>query len=208
MLYEIFSEPPRSKTMTSTIDPRPLCVKCARPYKGLRRGLCHKCYMFAWREGTLNTVAPLIPRVIKPSTKANNNTRIRAASQQEAKRAAETAIEHFSEQKVRDRRVAAVLNLTSSVPEDVDWQNTALCAQADPELFFPEKGQSTMPAKIICRQCEVRLQCLDHALSHQEGYGVWGGLNEQERRIEQRKRQRSRTKYLLKGNTASAPKRL
>jgi WhiB family redox-sensing transcriptional regulator len=58
----------------------------------------------------------------------------------------------------------------------------ALCAQTDPDSFFPEKGQSTADAKRTCMACEVRVQCLDYALSHGEQYGVWGGLSERERR--------------------------
>ena len=36
------------------------------------------------------------------------------------------------------------------------WQDRALCAQTDPEAFFPEKGGSTREAKRICLGCEVR----------------------------------------------------
>ena len=48
------------------------------------------------------------------------------------------------------------------------WQERALCAQTDPEAFFPEKGGSTREAKRVCATCEVR--------------GIWGGLSERERR--------------------------
>ncbi len=41
------------------------------------------------------------------------------------------------------------------------WQSDALCAQTDPEAFFPEKGGSTRDAKKICTTCEVRAQCLE-----------------------------------------------
>lgn len=62
-----------------------------------------------------------------------------------------------------------------------DWTEDALCAQTDPEAFFPEKGQSTRNAKGICRQCPVRAECLTWALDNNERFGVWGGLSEQER---------------------------
>lgn len=62
------------------------------------------------------------------------------------------------------------------------WQAQALCAQTDPEAFFPEKGGSTREAKNICNHCEVREQCLDYALSNDERFGIWGGLSERERR--------------------------
>lgn len=62
------------------------------------------------------------------------------------------------------------------------WQERALCAQTDPEAFFPEKGGSTREAKRICLGCEVRDQCLEYALAHDERFGIWGGLSERERR--------------------------
>jgi WhiB family transcriptional regulator, redox-sensing transcriptional regulator len=62
------------------------------------------------------------------------------------------------------------------------WQDRALCAQTDPEAFFPEKGGSTREAKKICLGCEVRHECLDYALAHDERFGIWGGLSERERR--------------------------
>jgi WhiB family redox-sensing transcriptional regulator len=62
------------------------------------------------------------------------------------------------------------------------WQERALCAQTDPEAFFPEKGGSTREAKRICSGCEVKAECLDYALAHDERFGIWGGLSERERR--------------------------
>lgn len=57
-----------------------------------------------------------------------------------------------------------------------------LCAQTDPEAFFPEKGGSTKAAKTICGKCDVREQCLQYALDMDERFGIWGGLSERERR--------------------------
>jgi WhiB family redox-sensing transcriptional regulator len=65
---------------------------------------------------------------------------------------------------------------------ETEWQDQALCAQVDSELFFPEKGGTSRPAKQICRQCEVRAQCLEYALEHDEMFGIWGGLSERDRR--------------------------
>ena len=62
------------------------------------------------------------------------------------------------------------------------WQDRALCAQTDPEAFFPEKGGSTREAKRICLGCEVRGECLEYALANDERFGIWGGLSERERR--------------------------
>ena len=67
-------------------------------------------------------------------------------------------------------------------PTTDQWQDRALCAQTDPEAFFPEKGGSTREAKKICLGCEVRHECLEYALAHDERFGIWGGLSERERR--------------------------
>ena len=70
-------------------------------------------------------------------------------------------------------------------PDEIDepgWQDQALCAQTDPEAFFPDKGGSTREAKRVCRSCEVRVECLEYALEHDERFGIWGGMSERERR--------------------------
>jgi WhiB family redox-sensing transcriptional regulator len=64
----------------------------------------------------------------------------------------------------------------------LSWQADSLCAQTDPEAFFPEKGGSTREAKKICVSCEVRAQCLEYALLNDERFGIWGGMSERERR--------------------------
>ena len=64
----------------------------------------------------------------------------------------------------------------------LSWQVDSLCAQTDPEAFFPEKGGSTRDAKKICASCDVRAQCLEYALQNYERFGIWGGLSERERR--------------------------
>jgi WhiB family redox-sensing transcriptional regulator len=66
--------------------------------------------------------------------------------------------------------------------DDAGWQERALCAQTDPEAFFPEKGGSTREAKKVCLTCDVRTECLESALMNDERFGIWGGLSERERR--------------------------
>jgi WhiB family redox-sensing transcriptional regulator len=68
------------------------------------------------------------------------------------------------------------------VDRGLSWQDRALCAQADPEAFFPERGGSTREAKKVCRTCDVRAECLEYALEHDERFGIYGGLSERERR--------------------------
>jgi WhiB family redox-sensing transcriptional regulator len=89
-----------------------------------------------------------------------------------------------------DAQVERPLDLTlvetagdsDGLPPELAWQERALCAQTDPEAFFPEKGGSTREAKRVCMSCEVRAECLDYALAKDERFGIWGGLSERERR--------------------------
>ena len=72
-------------------------------------------------------------------------------------------------------------------PRSVDdgplaWQKGALCAQTDPEAFFPEKGSSVRNPKEVCKECDVREACLEYALQNNEEFGVWGGLSAKERK--------------------------
>jgi WhiB family redox-sensing transcriptional regulator len=77
------------------------------------------------------------------------------------------------------------------------WQFDAECRGEDTSLFFApsyfekreEKDGREAKAKVICARCSVREECLDYALRTRETHGIWGGLNELERR--QRLRQRA-----------------
>jgi WhiB family redox-sensing transcriptional regulator len=87
----------------------------------------------------------------------------------------------FGGQSLGDQGIAGLLGI--GLEEDGEsWQERALCAQTDPEAFFPEKGGSTREAKKICEGCPVRAECLAYALAHDERFGIWGGLSERERR--------------------------
>ncbi|WP_083504535.1 WhiB family transcriptional regulator [Nesterenkonia jeotgali] len=71
---------------------------------------------------------------------------------------------------------------TEEIEGELAWQVDALCAQTDPEAFFPEKGGSTRDAKKVCGACNVKQECLEYALGNDERFGIWGGLSERERR--------------------------
>lgn len=74
------------------------------------------------------------------------------------------------------------------------WARDAACAQADPEPFHPVKRTrraDVAAAKALCRTCPVAAECLSDALARADEFGIWGGLDEHERR-EARKQQRSR----------------
>jgi WhiB family redox-sensing transcriptional regulator len=78
--------------------------------------------------------------------------------------------------------VTEAISLMEEQDPELWWQERALCAQTDPEAFFPEKGGSTREAKKVCLGCDVRGNCLEYALAHDERFGIWGGLSERERR--------------------------
>jgi WhiB family redox-sensing transcriptional regulator len=60
-------------------------------------------------------------------------------------------------------------------------------------LFYPpaESDEASAAAKAICAVCPVREPCLDHAITAREKQGVWGGLNERERRRLVRQRRKT-----------------
>lgn len=66
-------------------------------------------------------------------------------------------------------------------PEPPAWMGDALCAQTDPEIFFPDKGGSTRAGKRVCGVCPVRDECLEYAITADVRVGLWGGLSAGER---------------------------
>lgn len=75
------------------------------------------------------------------------------------------------------------------------WEDDAECRRADPVLFFGPDGERPADrevreaaAKRVCAACPVRAECLDWALSTFVKYGVWGGMNPEERKLERRRR--------------------
>lgn len=82
----------------------------------------------------------------------------------------------------------------------------AVCPEVDPELFFPEDNSITSlgaPVRVLCRSCEVRLECLTYALDHHEA-GVWGGFTEAARTriVTQRNRGRRLEDIIAEDNEA------
>lgn len=69
------------------------------------------------------------------------------------------------------------------------WRADAACQGADVSIFFPDADGETGPAKALCARCPVRAQCLSFALDSRQDDGVWGGLDEAERRRLRRRRQ-------------------
>jgi WhiB family redox-sensing transcriptional regulator len=72
----------------------------------------------------------------------------------------------------------------------LDWSSAAACRGSEGSLFYSadsaERKEDRIAreqlAKRICAGCLVREECLRAALDRHESYGIWGGLNEFERR--------------------------
>ncbi len=80
---------------------------------------------------------------------------------------------------------------------DVSWRDQAACNGVDSQVFFPdsEEDVASAAAKTICADCPVLQTCLQYALATNQGAGVWGGLDEGERRrMRRRIRDRDRRK--------------
>lgn len=82
----------------------------------------------------------------------------------------------------------------------MSWLDRAACARMDAKLFFGPDGERWQEreireakAKAICAPCPVRVQCLDYALRNSIKNGIWGGLNQEERARERRRRHADRT---------------
>ena len=62
--------------------------------------------------------------------------------------------------------------------------------QERPTESKEEKHVREHRAKAICAICPVRIECLEYAVRTHESHGIWGGLNELERRLLIRERER------------------
>jgi WhiB family transcriptional regulator, redox-sensing transcriptional regulator len=81
----------------------------------------------------------------------------------------------------------------AAAQERVSWRELAACRTADPELFFPigKTGPAIgeiQRAKAVCASCPVRERCLTFALDTRQDFGIWGGLDDDERRVLHRAR--------------------
>jgi WhiB family redox-sensing transcriptional regulator len=81
---------------------------------------------------------------------------------------------------------------------DVSWQDRAACRDMETLLFFGRDGEPRQEreireaaARAVCASCPVRRRCLDYALKNSVTQGIWGGLNQEERTRERRRRART-----------------
>jgi WhiB family redox-sensing transcriptional regulator len=86
--------------------------------------------------------------------------------------------------------MASITRLPMPIHDSWDWQYEGACRETDPSTFFspdaergPRRRRREAAAKALCAVCPVRQACLNHALAVREPYGVWGGLNINEREM-------------------------
>ncbi|RSS15373.1 WhiB family transcriptional regulator [Streptomyces sp. WAC05458] len=85
----------------------------------------------------------------------------------------------------------------ADLPVNTNWRDRSACREEDPDLFFPigNTGPALLQieeAKAVCRRCPVMERCLQWALESGQEYGVWGGLDEDDRRrMKRRARKRA-----------------
>ena len=92
--------------------------------------------------------------------------------------------------------MTAIESVPDPLPDAPTWQFHAACRGEDSSLFFApnyferreQKEAREAKAKAICVRCPVRAECLEYALRIREPHGIWGGLNELERRRLARRR--------------------
>jgi len=75
---------------------------------------------------------------------------------------------------------------------DYEWRAGASCIELDPEMFFPAgtvgaSAHAIARAKAICASCPVQVECLEYAVITAQRFGIWGGTDEEERRLIRRR---------------------
>jgi WhiB family redox-sensing transcriptional regulator len=88
-------------------------------------------------------------------------------------------------------RLLSVTLPSPAAPSLGDWLNRGLCTgpDPDPDAFFPSHTDPGTRARQACAACPVRGQCLTYATEADE-YGIWGGLDQQQRRNLKRRQRR------------------
>lgn len=77
-----------------------------------------------------------------------------------------------------DKLLEALRLAEQADPENkLEWQRDALCAQVDPELWFPDIEKRGAYAKTVCKNCPVRVDCYNYAVDNEEENGIWGGVD-------------------------------
>lgn len=84
-------------------------------------------------------------------------------------------------------RIGTAALAIPALPAEDDWRTRGICKPEDDDLFFPASTTGANAALVqlakgICQRCPVVTECRQWALDVREEFGVWGGLDETERR--------------------------
>ena len=106
--------------------------------------------------------------------------------------------------------MASIVRLPQPLVDVWDWQRRAACRDLDSSMFFHPDGERGSRrqnredrAKAICAGCPVRAACLEHSLTVDEPYGIWGGVAENERLSLRRGRAAERRRTPVTSETAA-----
>jgi WhiB family redox-sensing transcriptional regulator len=81
----------------------------------------------------------------------------------------------------------SVVASSAILPDDrllEGWYLRGACRGLESSIFYPDPAQAAEEARAldVCSGCEVRSECLEHALARRESTGIWGGTTERDRR--------------------------
>jgi WhiB family redox-sensing transcriptional regulator len=94
----------------------------------------------------------------------------------------------------------AMLAEVSAQRDTRNWSRRGACRTSalEPDAWFPvaKDSMDAVLARRICEQdCTVQAECLNEALQQYNTIGIWGGLDETERRSMMRRRARHGNQY-------------
>lgn len=155
-------------------------------------------------DDVLKTVPPVfinrpepedLPRLVKPQKPVDFNVRTPKKSETKSRMGDEKVTkEKLTMASKSGRIVTRAIQITGhptaqtlispldDKPTLENWREFGECLQYFPEMFFPEKGESTKDAKTACGKCAVTAFCLQYALDTNQKSGVFGGLSPRERK--------------------------
>ena len=95
------------------------------------------------------------------------------------------------------------MTVSTDLESTREWTSQAMCLSGDPDVLF-QRGAAQNLAKVVCRNCPVRAECLADALDNRVEYGVWGGMTERERRALLRRRPNASWRAVLEAARVKA----
>lgn len=76
------------------------------------------------------------------------------------------------------QEISSVFDVLNLDPDELEWQDFAMCAGQDIRRFYEWYESNERAAKLtdqMCLSCPVRMECLQAGIENNE-WGVWGGV--------------------------------